>query len=454
MSRVASIKKFLNLIYYKSKLMKNIVFISLLILLGCNQNKLNNEKNIIKNFGIVIHGGAGTILKENMSEKMEIQYRNALSKAIRVGHEILKNGGTSQQAVEKSINILENSPLFNSGKGAVLNSDGYAELDASFMDGKTLNAGAISGATKIKNPIRAAIKVMENSPHVMLSSSGADEFAKKEGLEMVNTDYFITEKRKKNLERVQKRLNLKIIGNEIYINTAHQNGIPILGTNDLKDQFENMRSKLTDYELTFMKTNNDSYVSSLILQRMLMQQEIEFEQAEELFNNFSELIKLTTSSINIKETLDYIKESKKESPTIGSLAPKFSGPGLNGDVIEFENVNSKVIMIDFWASWCGPCRDENPHLISLNSKYTTDQFQIVGVSLDRDKESWENAINNDQLNNWIHISHIKFWNEPIAKLYNVTRMPTTFILNSEKRIIAMDAKGSDLEKIIIKQLSL
>ena len=122
------------------------------------------SKNIIKNFGIVIHGGAGTILKENMSEKMEIQYRNALSKAIRVGHEILKNGGTSQQAVEKSINILENSPLFNSGKGAVLNSDGYAELDASFMDGKTLDAGAIAGVKHVKNPISAAIKVMNSSP--------------------------------------------------------------------------------------------------------------------------------------------------------------------------------------------------------------------------------------------------------------------------------------------------
>ena len=134
--------------------MKNIVFISLLILLGCNQNKLNNEKNPINNFGIVIHGGAGTILKENMSEEMETQYRNILSKAIKVGHEILKNGGSSQLAVEKTINIMEDSPLFNSGKGAVLNSDGYAELDASFMDGKTLNAGAISGATKIKNPIK------------------------------------------------------------------------------------------------------------------------------------------------------------------------------------------------------------------------------------------------------------------------------------------------------------
>ena len=184
--------------------MKKIIFISLLMLISCNQNKLNNEKNPIDNFGIVIHGGAGTILKENMSQEMETQYRNALSKAIKVGHEILKNGGTSQQAVEKSINIMEDSPLFNSGKGAVLNSDGYAELDASFMNGKTLNAGAISGATKIKNPISAAIKVMENSPHVMLSSSGADKFAQEEGLEIVNPDYFITERRKKNLERVQK----------------------------------------------------------------------------------------------------------------------------------------------------------------------------------------------------------------------------------------------------------
>ena len=223
---------------------------------------------------------------------------------------------------------------------------------------------------------------------------------------------------------------------------------------DLKEQFDKMRSKVLDYEIDFININNDSYISSLILQRMLMQQEIELEKAEELYEKFSDLVKLTSSSINIKQGLDFLNESKKESPTIGSLAPKFSGPDLNGNVIEFENINSKVIMIDFWASWCAPCREENPHLISLNSKYTTDQFQIVGVSLDRDKESWQNAIIDDQLNNWIHISHVKFWNEPIAKLYDITRMPTTFILNSEKRIIAMDAKGQDLEKIIIKQLSL
>ncbi len=223
---------------------------------------------------------------------------------------------------------------------------------------------------------------------------------------------------------------------------------------DLKEQFEKMRSKVSDYEINFMTVNNDSYISSLILQRMLTQREIELEKAEKIYEKFSDLIKQTSSSKNIKQGLDFLNESKKESPTVGFLAPNFSGPDLNGNVIDFNEIKSKVIMLDFWASWCAPCRVENPSLVSLNTKYNTDEFQVVGISLDRDKESWVNAINKDGLDKWIHISHIKFWNEPIAKLYNVTKMPTSFVLNSEKKIIGMDVKGSDLEKIIIKQLSL
>lgn len=154
-------------------------------------------------FGIVIHGGAGTILKKNMTPEMEKAYRDKLAEAIKVGHDILKSGGSSQRAVEKTIHVMENSPLFNAGLGAVLTADGRASLDASFMEGNTLNAGAISGVSHIKNPISAAIAVMNNSPHVMLSSQGADQFAIEQGLDTVPNSYFITERRKEALRRVQ-----------------------------------------------------------------------------------------------------------------------------------------------------------------------------------------------------------------------------------------------------------
>lgn len=157
------------------------------------------------NFGIVIHGGAGTILKENMTPELEQAYHTTLAEAIAVGHAILKEGGSSQEAVEKTIHVMENSPLFNAGKGAVLTAQGHASLDASFMNGKTLDAGAISGVSHIKNPISAAIAVMEKSPHVMLSGQGADQFAQSLGMETVPNSYFITERRQKALKRVQER---------------------------------------------------------------------------------------------------------------------------------------------------------------------------------------------------------------------------------------------------------
>ncbi len=154
-------------------------------------------------FGIAIHGGAGTILKKNMTPEKETAYKAKLEEAIKVGHAILKNGGTSMDAVQKTINVLEDSPLFNAGKGAVFTSKGTNEMDASIMDGNSLNAGAVAGVTTVKNPINLAREVMVNSPHVMLSGKGAEQFAKERDLELVNPSYFFTEDRMKSLERVK-----------------------------------------------------------------------------------------------------------------------------------------------------------------------------------------------------------------------------------------------------------
>lgn len=155
-------------------------------------------------FGIVMHGGAGKIIKENLSDSLEKAYHEKLSEAISKGNDILKNGGSAVEAVKQSINILEDSPLFNSGKGAVLTHEEQPELDASIMDGKTLNAGGITGVSTVKNPINLAYEVMENSEHVFLSGKGAEAFAKIRNLILVEPSYFITPKQLQNVRRIKK----------------------------------------------------------------------------------------------------------------------------------------------------------------------------------------------------------------------------------------------------------
>ncbi|MDH3745696.1 MAG: isoaspartyl peptidase/L-asparaginase [Acidobacteriota bacterium] len=150
---------------------------------------------------MVIHGGAGTIEREDLSTELEASYRDKLKEALLVGHGILKQGGTSLDAVEATIRLLENSPLFNAGKGAVFTAAGKNELDASIMEGHTLRAGAVAGVTTLKNPISAARAVMEKTRHVLLAGEGADRFAAQIGLEQVPSDYFFTERRWQALEK-------------------------------------------------------------------------------------------------------------------------------------------------------------------------------------------------------------------------------------------------------------
>ncbi len=159
---------------------------------------------------IVIHGGAGVIKKENMSDEKEAAYIKKLNEALETGNKILKNGGTAIETVISVIKIMEDSPLFNAGKGAVFTHDGKNELDVSIMDGKTLNAGAASGVSNVKNPIELAYKIMSKSNHVMLSGEGASQFAKEQGLEIVDPKYFYTENRWKSLQNVLEREKKKL----------------------------------------------------------------------------------------------------------------------------------------------------------------------------------------------------------------------------------------------------
>ena len=165
--------------------MKKYLCLMIIILFSCN----NHDENKI---AIVIHGGAGIILKENISKSKEDSIINKLDEAISKGWELLKKGQSSEMAVIETIKILEDSPLFNAGKGSVFNSEGKVENDASIMRGNDLNAGASSGTSNVKNPITLAANIMNHSEHVFLSGKGAENFAKNRNLEIVNNEYFHT----------------------------------------------------------------------------------------------------------------------------------------------------------------------------------------------------------------------------------------------------------------------
>ena len=194
-----------------SKLIFSFFLILVLALFSCKTEKKTtsdhkyNSSEQKQEWAIVIHGGAGGMTRENTTPEIDKEYRASLSVAMSTGKKILAEGGSALDAVEQTIRIMEDNPLFNAGKGAVFTHEGRNELDAAIMDGSNLAAGAVAGVTDIKNPITAARRVMTNSPHVMLAGAGASQFAKEQGLEIVPASYFYTEKRFHELEEILKK---------------------------------------------------------------------------------------------------------------------------------------------------------------------------------------------------------------------------------------------------------
>ena len=326
--------------------------------------------------------------------------------------------------------ILKDSTLIKNGNFSFTDTITYPEMHYLFFKDIMGNIPIILEPGEIK------LKIFKDS----LSSSKVsgtksnDEFKKykNETLKFTN-----------ELSKIDQEINIAISRSDSLI------------VADLESQFINMRKKLTDYEFEFINQNNDSYISSLILRRMIFERSIDFRLADSLLNNFSENIKKTNSSLEIKKIIDDYKLTNSESPTIGAFAPKFSGPGLNGEIISLNSINSKFILLDFWASWCAPCRVENPGLTETMNKFNPEDFIIVGVSLDINEASWRKAITDDGIEDWVHISSLKYFNDPISKLYNVAAegVPTSFLIGPDKKIIEKNIKGAELEFFLNSSLN-
>ncbi len=163
----------------------------------------DNHGEQVENVVFAVHGGAGGVAREDLTPELEREYRQALKQAVRTGYEKIREGGSNVDAVESAINVMEDSPIFNAGKGAVFNTDAENALDASIMDGATLGAGAVTGTKHIKNPISLSREIMENSSHFMLEGDGAELYAQHRGIDLVTQDYFFTEQRWESLRQAK-----------------------------------------------------------------------------------------------------------------------------------------------------------------------------------------------------------------------------------------------------------
>ncbi len=222
------------------------------------------------------------------------------------------------------------------------------------------------------------------------------------------------------------------------IQIAAQNGNNIL-ISDLQEDYKNVQDQIYAYELESLKNNYKSYLSAILLDRFIAAKVLNIPEAKIEFSKLSDQIK--SSKIGVK--LNALFESPNQPLDIGYNVPDFSAPNPNGDIINLKSELGKVTLLEFWASWCAPCRRENPNLVKIYKKYKNQGFNIIGVSLDKNKSQWVQAISDDYLV-WKHVSNLKFWQDPIAKLYKITAIPASFILDQNGKILAKNLRGSQL----------
>jgi peroxiredoxin len=206
--------------------------------------------------------------------------------------------------------------------------------------------------------------------------------------------------------------------------------------------------KPNDYNEKYISENPKSYIALLILQGMLNQPTADYGKIRTYFDTFTAELKATKTGKAITETLNKIS-----AVSVGQVAPDFSAPNPEGKMVSLKESLGKITLIDFWASWCKPCRIENPNVVALYNEFHEKGLNIVGVSLDKEgaHDKWTEAIATDNLT-WTQVSNLKFWQDPVARLYNIESIPATFLLDESGRIIAKDLRGEELRNKVAELL--
>jgi peroxiredoxin len=215
----------------------------------------------------------------------------------------------------------------------------------------------------------------------------------------------------------------------------------------LMKEYNKFQEELNEQSKAFISANPDAFISSLLLENFLMRNSITAEEAKKFYEKLDKKLLETKSGKNITKMMEAMSAA-----TVGSAAPEFSAPSPDGKTISLKESLGKVTLIDFWASWCGPCRKENPNVVAMYNELHDKGFNIIGVSLDNPggDQAWKDAIAKDGLT-WNQVSNLKGWKDPIAEQYNVKSIPATFLLDASGKIVAKDLRG-DVLKAKVKEL--
>lgn len=214
----------------------------------------------------------------------------------------------------------------------------------------------------------------------------------------------------------------------------------------LMAEYNAIGENIKKQNIEFVKANKDAYIALLLLEQLTSSQAITSAEFKTYYDALDSNLKTTKRG---KELAD--KLANMEKVAVGKMAPDFSAPNVDGKMVSLKESLGKVTIIDFWAAWCGPCRQENPNVVALYNKYKDQGLAIIGVSLDKEAEAWKKAIADDNLT-WTQVSNLKFWEDPIAKEYNVQSIPAMFILDASGKIVAKDLRGPELDAKIAELL--
>ena len=226
--------------------------------------------------------------------------------------------------------------------------------------------------------------------------------------------------------------------------------------NEIQKRNESMRSELKDYGLNFIKSNSGSDFSLILLDVITEQKGFNAALAQEVFKNMPIALLKKPYNKNLTQKISFKiqNEINKMDIAVGVKAPDFTAPNPEGEMLTLSEILGEVTILDFWASWCKPCRVENPNIVRIFNKYHEKGLEIISVSLDREgqKSAWVSAIEKDNLD-WYNVSNLKFWQDPIAQLYNISSIPATFVLDRDGKILATRLRGQALEAKIAELLA-